>query len=213
MFQPASKKSYIVSTSLLVIFWFDGLSYFSSSFFPGNAKDFLSSVVVLWRFFVPGKMTKEREELLKSREVRASTAISFIMILLGLGVVASSSYDLSNGAENDHEMKVVIAISFFSVFVFGSLTMFKFRYAKLLESESLFKDGLCSLIGTILAIALFINTLIIKSNPGLWWLVRILCSPLNVQRLSCFMVMFQVLTKFLSSVWNFHYFCEWSIAT
>jgi hypothetical protein len=138
-------------------------------------KDFLSSVVVLWRFFVPGKISKEREELLRSREVRASTAISFIMILLGIGVVASSSYGLSNGAETEHEMQLVIAIAFFSVFVFGTLTIIKFRYSKVLESESLFKDGLCSLIGTILAIALFVNSLIIRSNPSLWWLVSSIC--------------------------------------
>mmetsp|Transcript_55321 Transcript_55321/g.134363 ORF Transcript_55321/g.134363 Transcript_55321/m.134363 type:complete len:283 (+) Transcript_55321:240-1088(+) len=185
---PSAKNAFIlsvVSVLFTLIAASVGIGYYMTTgssltlvFGLENVVDFLSSVVVLWRFFVPGKMTKEREELLKSREVRASTAISFIMILLGLGVVASSSYDLSNGAENDHEMKVVIAISFFSVFVFGSLTIFKFRYAKLLESESLFKDGLCSLIGTILAIALFINTLIIQSNPSLWWLdpfVALIC--------------------------------------
>jgi divalent metal cation (Fe/Co/Zn/Cd) transporter len=124
---------------------------------------------------VPGKISKEREELLRSREVRASTAISFIMILLGIGVVASSSYGLSNGAETEHEMQLVMAIALFSVFVFGTLTIIKFRYSQVLESESLFKDGLCSLIGTILAIALFVNSLIIRSNPSLWWLVRSIC--------------------------------------
>lgn len=135
----------------------------------------MSSVVVLWRFFIPGKISKEKEEHLKRRELRASTAISFIMILLGIGVVASSSTDLAtNGAESEHEMEIVIAIAFTSVFIFGTLAIFKFQYSKLLQSDSLFKDGLCSLIGTILAAALFINTLIIRTNPSLWWLVRYL---------------------------------------
>ena len=92
--------------------------------------------------------------------------------MLGIGVIGSSSNDLRLGAENDHEMKIVIAIAFTSVFIFGSLAIFKFHYAKLLQSDSLFKDGLCSLIGTVLAGALFINTLIIQAYPSVWWLVR-----------------------------------------
>lgn len=48
------------------------------------------------------------------------------------------------------------------------LKVFKFHYAKMLESPSLYKDGICSLIGTVLAGALFINTLIIKNNPNMW---------------------------------------------
>eukprot|EP00529_Nitzschia_sp_RCC80_P034905 CAMPEP_0113473966 /NCGR_PEP_ID=MMETSP0014_2-20120614/18328_1 /TAXON_ID=2857 /ORGANISM="Nitzschia sp." /LENGTH=111 /DNA_ID=CAMNT_0000366773 /DNA_START=142 /DNA_END=473 /DNA_ORIENTATION=+ /assembly_acc=CAM_ASM_000159 len=105
---PSAKNAFIlsvVSVLFTLIAAFVGIGYYMTTgssltlvFGLENVVDFLSSVVVLWRFFVPGKMTKEREELLKSREVRASTAISFIMILLGLGVVASSSYDLSNGA-------------------------------------------------------------------------------------------------------------------
>jgi len=55
-------------------------------------------------------------------------------------------------------------------FIFGALTVFKFHYANALNSESLYKDGVCSLIGTILAAALFANTLIIKAEPKIWWL-------------------------------------------
>jgi len=55
-----------------------------------NTVDFLSSVVVLWRFYAPGNMTKERETVLKRRELRASMAISLILIVLGAGVIATS---------------------------------------------------------------------------------------------------------------------------
>jgi hypothetical protein len=130
-----------------------------------------SSIVVLWRFYAPGHITKEREKILKRRELRASMAISLILILLGFGVIATSSYDIAMGpATNQIEMNVVIYIAAFSVLIFGTLTIFKFHYAHALSSESLYKDGVCSLIGTILASALFVNTIIIKSRPEIWWL-------------------------------------------
>jgi hypothetical protein len=108
---------------------------------------------------------------LKRRELRASMAISIILILLGFGVIATSSFDIAMGpVTNQVEMDIIIYIAGFSVFIFGALTIFKFHYAHALSSESLYKDGVCSLIGTILASALFVNTIIIKSRPEIWWL-------------------------------------------
>jgi len=49
-------------------------------------------------------------------------------------------------------------------------TVYKFQYSVKLNSPSLYKDGVCSLIGTILAIALFVNTLIIESAHEAWWI-------------------------------------------
>jgi hypothetical protein len=115
-------------------------------------------------------MTKEREDLLHKREKRASMGISFILMLLGIGVVAAAADDLSGGPETPYDLQIVLVIAFFSIFVFGSLTVIKFRYANLLSSASLYKDGICSLIGTILAIALFINTIIVEHISGVWWL-------------------------------------------
>lgn len=123
-------------------------------------------------------MTKEKDELLRRREVRASTVISFILVLLGIGVIASAANDMAKGADDEHEMRIVVAIAFTSVFIFGSLAIVKFHYARLLQSDSLFKDGVCSMIGTVLAAALFVNTLIIQAKPNVWWLdplVALLC--------------------------------------
>lgn len=57
--------------------------------------------------------------------------------------------------------------------------MFKFRYAEALHSPSLYKDGLCSLIGASLALSLFFNTVLSLSTEGmLWWLdpaVALIC--------------------------------------
>lgn len=88
-------------------------------------------------------MTPKREELLKRRELRASILISFILVLLGLSVIGASVKDLNSGPDAANEMNIVILIAFISVFVFGTLTIFKFHYARKLDSESLFKDGVC----------------------------------------------------------------------
>jgi hypothetical protein len=134
-----------------------------------NGVDFLSSVVVLWRFYCPHS-TPEIEAKLKHREKRASIAISFILFLLGAGIGATAIDDFTNGAETPDELRLVLGISFVSILVFGLLTIVKFHYAVLLESASLHKDAICSLIGTVLSAALFINTLIIDHFPEAWWI-------------------------------------------
>jgi divalent metal cation (Fe/Co/Zn/Cd) transporter len=135
-----------------------------------NCVDLLSSIVVVWRFYAPGNLTKELIEHLEKREERASMAISFILILLGVFVFGGAAKDFANGAESDYDMSLILGISFCSIIVFGILARFKFHYSKQLSSSSLYKDGLCSLLGTVLAVALFVNTLIIEKNPATWWL-------------------------------------------
>lgn len=125
--------------------------------------------MVLWRFYCPGEVTKAREELLQKREKRASMAISFILILLGIGVMAAAAEDLSGGAEPKDELDIVLVVATISIFVFGALTVVKFRYAEKLTSASLYKDGLCSMIGSVLAIGLLTTTFIIELAPGVWW--------------------------------------------
>jgi hypothetical protein len=62
-----------------------------------NFVDFISSAVVLWRFYAPGELTKEREKLLNDREDRAAVAISFLIILLGCLVIPGKfSTDIIN---------------------------------------------------------------------------------------------------------------------
>mmetsp|Transcript_58901 Transcript_58901/g.65988 ORF Transcript_58901/g.65988 Transcript_58901/m.65988 type:complete len:281 (-) Transcript_58901:1588-2430(-) len=178
--EPSSKNAFIlswVSTLITIVFAIIGIVYYNLVgsalclvFGLENCVDFLSSVVVLWRFYAPGKVTKEREKILKRRELRASMAISFILVLLGMSVIATSSFDIAGGTVNENEMDVMIYIAITSFLLFGTLTVFKFKFANVLNSESLYKDGVCSLIGTILSAALFANTLIIKAKPEIWWL-------------------------------------------
>jgi hypothetical protein len=125
---------------------------------------------VLWRFFAPYEIDDALEEKLLRREKRASIAISFILALLGLSIIVTAGFDLSRGQEVPEGIKAEAIIAFLSIFIFGGLSVIKFHFAEILESPSLYKDGICSLIGTVLSGALFINTLIIDKASSVWWL-------------------------------------------
>jgi len=157
---PAFLSSQLTGSSLILCY---GLE---------NLVDFLSSMVVMWRFYCPGGHVKNptREALLMKREKRASVAISFILVLLGLAVLIAALEDFAHGEESIDNLRRVAVISIVSVFVFGAMTVVKFHMAKLLQSASLRKDGVCSLIGTILSGSLFVNTLIIMKQSNAWWL-------------------------------------------
>lgn len=135
-----------------------------------NLVDFLSSCVVLWRFFAPASLTDALEQKLKQREERASIAISFLMVLLGICILSASISDIRRGQEALVQANTTLALTFLSVLLLGTLTIIKFRYASKLDSSSLYKDGQCSLIGTFLALALFVNTAMVIGNPSVWWI-------------------------------------------
>ena len=132
--------------------------------------DFLSSVVVLWRFFAPSDVSPELEHRLRQRERRASVGISFVLVMLGIGVFGAALNDFRRGQEDVEQYKKIIGLSFLSCIVFGILSLIKFRYADALDSASLYKDGLCSLIGTILSGALFVDSILIEISLSLWWI-------------------------------------------
>lgn len=96
--------------------------------------------------------------------------ISLILIVLGIVVFLGAVVDYGQKEDDPEKLAAIASISFLSILMFGGLSMFKFQYANALESVSLYKDGLCSLIGTILSGTLFINSLIIESKPSLWWI-------------------------------------------
>lgn len=140
--------------------------------------DFLSSVAVLWRFFAPSTLDAALEEKLQRREKRASIGISFILVILGVAVFFGAIADFRQAQDDPDKLGSIVGVSFVSLLVFGFLSIFKFHYASILESPSLYKDGLCSLIGTILSGTLFVNAILIKSTPKLWWIdpfVALLC--------------------------------------
>lgn len=134
-----------------------------------NFVDFLSSVVAFWRFYCPGELTKEREQELIGREERAGVAISFFILILGVLIILAGYADLKDGPKDaDDGMDVIIIISFVSVLLYSVMTAYKLKYARVLNSEALFKDGLCSLIGVVLSIIICVNAWFINADPTLW---------------------------------------------
>lgn len=67
-------------------------------------------------------VTEEVEHRLRGREQRASILISFILVLLGVGVIAAGADDLKRGEEDMEQLQAIVAISFLSVLIFGILS-------------------------------------------------------------------------------------------
>lgn len=85
-------------------------------------------------------------------------------------VIITAIDDFRRGQDERENFQATIAISFFSMLIFGAMAVVKFQFSVRLDSPSLYKDGVCSLIGTILAATLFIDTLIIRNSPGAWFI-------------------------------------------
>lgn len=190
--EPSSYNAFILSVvSLLVtfsafIFGIVGFMSMGSSLILcygfENLVDLISSAIVLWRFFMPvGSLdTEARNGILAAREQRASIGISFVIVILGFMVTIAAIEDYMRGTEKEEKDEwLLYYISFISMLVFGAMGLIKFRFSRQLNSESLYKDGICSMVGAILSASLFCNTIIIlTSGGGAWWLdptVALIC--------------------------------------
>jgi hypothetical protein len=157
-----------------------------------NIVDFFSSAIVLWRFNTPStsapmndteqQQHQQQTEILANREKRASIGVSIILGVLGLGGLITAIDDLASGIGNveARDLYTVYYLSFASFAISGILAKFKFHYATALKSPSLRKDGICSLIGSILGFAMFFNAVLtmVSSDEMWWWLdpvVALLC--------------------------------------
>lgn len=108
----------------------------------------------------------------------SSVAISFILGLLGVGIIVAAVHDFKVGKEEMTNARFIVIVSFISSLIFFTLTMIKLQMSTMLNSRALLKDGYCSLIGTVLALSLFLNTIIVIGLPSLWWLdplISIIC--------------------------------------
>lgn len=144
-----------------------------------NFVDFVSSVVVLWRFYCPHGADEAYLAKLQKREERASLAISIVIGLLGLFVFSIGIVDIMK-RDKDTDLTLLFSISFVSIIVFGTLTIIKFKYANDLDSASLYKDGICSLIGTCLSASLLFTTAIIGYAPNAWYIDPIVSLTVGV---------------------------------
>lgn len=158
-----------------------------------NFVDFTSSVVVLWRFYCPHGCDEAYMKKLEKREERASLAISIVIGILGLFVFSIGIVDVMK-RDKERDLSLLFTISFVSIIVFGALTIIKFKYANDLDSPSLYKDGICSLIGTCLSASLLLTTAIIDYAPKAWVLDPIVSLIIGV---SAIVYGFRVVIKYV----------------
>lgn len=121
-------------------------------------------------------------------------AISIVIGFLGLFVFSIGIWDLTK-RDKDTDLSLLFTISFISIIVFGSLTMMKFKYANDLDSASLYKDGICSLIGTCLSASLLFTTAIIDYAPKAWYIDPIVSLIIGV---SAIVYGFRVVIKMIA---------------
>lgn len=94
-------------------------------------------------------------------------ALSTIIGILGLFLIIVGIVDILE-TEKETELDLLFNISFFSFFFCFVMAIIKLKYADALNSKSMHKDGICSLIGVALSAALVLTTSIIERYPG-WW--------------------------------------------
>lgn len=94
-------------------------------------------------------------------------ALSTIIGILGLFLIIVGIVDILE-TEKETELDLLFNISFFSFFFCFVMATIKLKYADALNSKSMHKDGICSLIGVALSAALVLTTSIIERYPG-WW--------------------------------------------
>jgi len=115
-----------------------------------NMVDLMSSMVVVWRFYVGGDSAPpELVAKLDRREKRASVLIAIVLFILGVTVMSTAVTHLAE-KEHGNNVGLLIGLSFPSFLVFGALATIKFRMADMLGSPSFKKDAICSLFGAIL---------------------------------------------------------------
>jgi divalent metal cation (Fe/Co/Zn/Cd) transporter len=106
-------------------------------------------------------------------------ALSIIIGILGLFLICVGVLDLLV-LEKDSELDLLFIGSLISIISCGALAIIKFKYAADLNSQSMYKDGICSLIGVCLSGSLLLTTAIIESFPAAWYIDPIASLVLGV---------------------------------
>lgn len=133
-----------------------------------NGVDSFSSGLVLWRFWGGGASVSE--EVLETREKRASIGIAFAFIALAFTVGSVAAVHLHH-SEEPEEVSKLVALAAPSVVICALLGIFKYRVGSLVDSPSLKKDGICSLCGAGLSLGVLVGgSLLLNDVDGSWWL-------------------------------------------
>lgn len=142
-----------------------------------NLIDFLSTLIILWRFFPPKSVdsvdVKSSIDALLAKEKRASVGVSLVMLLLGIQIVIISLVRFKKGSmlfSYDIFDEITFYAALPSILLFGGLTMMKLHYANKLNSAALRKDGFCSAAGTILSLGIILEKIVSDMDQNIWYL-------------------------------------------
>jgi len=131
-----------------------------------NSVDFLGSLLVLWRF---SAAKSESKVTLDHREKRADVGISVMFVILGGVVFVDAVKDVAK-REKDQNVVELIALYSPSLLVFLLLGLAKIHVGRCIRSQSLQKDGACSLAGALLSAGVLLSAVVQKFSPNVWWL-------------------------------------------
>ena len=130
-----------------------------------NAVDFFGSVLVLWRFNGGGDVIPK--EILESRERRADSGISIMFVVLACVVTYDATKDLL-AHDEDRDLVELIALYTPSMAIFLLLGGLKVQVGRSIRSESLTKDGMCSLAGAVMSSGVLVSA-ILEDTTSIWW--------------------------------------------
>jgi divalent metal cation (Fe/Co/Zn/Cd) transporter len=131
-----------------------------------NAVDFFSSALVCWRFWGGGASVPEATLELREKRASVGIAISFIVLAIVVGSVASAH--LSH-AERPSDVGVLVGLAAPSALAFGALGFAKWRVGVATQSPSLKKDAACSLCGAVLSLGVCVGAAAVGADEALWW--------------------------------------------
>jgi hypothetical protein len=92
-------------------------------------------------------------------------SISFILCILGIDIITTAIEEFQLGEKHEEPTSLISVVSFISFMVFEGFAVLKLHYVTIFYYIALYKDGLCSFVGTVLSLSLFIDTILAIWDP------------------------------------------------
>ena len=132
-----------------------------------NAVDFLSSVLVCWRFWGGGATVPEATLELREKRASVGIAMSFVILALTVGGVACGHLTTHDPPSN---LPLLLGVSIPSMIIFFILGSLKLWVGYATRSASMKKDAACSLCGAVLSLGVCIGAAAVGADPKLWFI-------------------------------------------
>lgn len=165
---------YVASTAVTIIVGFFGLGSWAStgsSLMLGlgliNMVELVRNIIIVWRFSSPKDDTVEQK---LARDDKSSVYITSIMLGAGAMIIISAIVDFRLGHLIMMDVTYLLSLSGPACIFFWWLGYTKVHFSPLFDSSALMLDGMSSMLFAAFFFLLFVSTLLIRNNPGAWWL-------------------------------------------